>query len=166
VSGESILQTHAEVAVVLAGFASVAAVLGRPLSPTQRQRFLSTLFATLFQVLASLVPVWLSIIHVVGPALWRTVTAFALVLTLTHLFATVFVPLRSLGANRYVIINAPVSFIAWALVVVMLGALLLNLLGVPTAPGFGLYYLALLSGLTVSFLVFADVVLIGDRDDS
>ena len=54
---DSILLTHAEITVALAGFASVAAVLRRPLSPIQRQRFFSILFGALALVLGSLVPV-------------------------------------------------------------------------------------------------------------
>jgi len=50
-SVQSILETHAEVAMALGGFASVAAALGRPLSALRRQRFLALLFLALTLVL-------------------------------------------------------------------------------------------------------------------
>jgi hypothetical protein len=57
---QSVLQTHAEVAMALGGFASVVAALGRPLSGVRRQRFLALLFLALVQVLTCLLPIWLS----------------------------------------------------------------------------------------------------------
>ena len=64
---DSILLTHAEVAVALAGFASVAAVLRRPLSPVHRQRFFAILFAALVLVLGSLVGIQG---RIVGEQIW------------------------------------------------------------------------------------------------
>ncbi len=162
---DSILLTHAEVAVALAGFASVAAVLRRPLSPVQRQRFLVILFAALGLVLGSLGPVWLSELEVSGPALWRIASAFLLVLFLTHGFVFVYLPLRKLGASILVVINLPVTYVGVGITTAMVGLLVVNLLGVPT-PGFGLYYAALLAGLAAIFLAFADVVITEDDEAS
>jgi hypothetical protein len=163
VNVDSLLQTHAEVAVALAGFASVAAVLRRPLSPRDRQRFLAILFCALIQVLGGLVPVWLSILGVAGPALWRIATILSLALGLS-LVVLVYLQLRALGGASAVLINAPVTLISRVLSVAALGALLLNLLGVPGPPGFGLYYTSLLLGLTVVFVMFADVVVSADDE--
>ena len=162
---DSILLTHAEVTVALAGFASVAAVLRRPLSPIQRQRFFSILFAALALVLGSLVPLWLSEVEVVGPALWRTASAFLLVLVLAHIFAVLYLPLRTLGMRSLIVINMPVTYLVHGLVAAALGLLVINLVGVPT-PDFGLYYAALLAGLVAVFFVFADAVVIGDNETS
>jgi hypothetical protein len=165
VNVDSLLQTHAEVAVALAGFASVAAVLQRPLSPRGRQRFLSILFAALIQVLGGLVPVWLSNIGVSGPMLWRTATALVLFLSIT-LIVWVILRLRALGGTSVVLINLPITLISNALAALTFVVLLLNLVGVPGPPGFGLYYTAQLMGLTVVFVLFADVVVGADGESS
>jgi hypothetical protein len=162
---DSILLTHAEVAIALAGFASVAAVLQRPLSPVQRQRFLAILFAALLLVLGSLVPVWLLEVGVIGPVLWRIASAFLLVLSLIQCLVLVYLPLRKLGASSFVVINLPVTYLGYSLVAAVIGLLVVNLIGVPT-PGFGLYYAALLAALASVFLAFADVVTIGDDEAS
>ena len=161
----SILLTHAEVSVALAGFASVAAVLQRPLSAVQRQRFLAILFASLILVLGSLVPVWLSEIEVVGPTLWRTASAFLLVIGLTSSFVLIYRPLKRLGAGSFLVINLPVTYLGYGLMAAVVGLLVVNLLVVPT-PGFGLYYAALLALLSSVFIAFADVVIIGDDETS
>ena len=162
---DSLLQTHAEVAVALAGFASVAAVLQRPLSPHSRMRFLSILFAALIQVLSGLVPVWLSNIGVSGPTLWRTATALVLFLSIP-LIVWVIIQIRALGGVSVILINVPVTRITNALSAIVLGALLLNLVGVPVAPGFGLYYASSLLGLSVVFVLFASVVVDSDAESS
>jgi hypothetical protein len=165
VNVDSLLQTHAEVAVALAGFASVAAVLRRPLSPQDRQRFLSILFCALIQVLGSLVPVWLSSLGVGGPNLWRVATAFVLILSLS-LVVLVYLQLKILGGVSAVLINVPVTLISRVLSAFSLGALAVNFLGVPVTPGFGLYYTSLLLGLTVVFIMFADAVVSADDENS
>ena len=161
---EALLETHAEVAVALAGFASVSAVLRRPLSALLRQRFLAILFAALVQVLGGLVPVWLSVLGVVGPTLWRTASFLQFALAATLVWTVVYVPLKSTSASAYVIINRPMSFVYYLIALCLLAAHLLNVLGMPMAPNFGLYYGALLAAITTLFLGFADVVLIGDRE--
>ena len=157
---ESILLTHAEVAIALAGFASVAAVLQRPLSPVQRQRFLVILFSALFLVLGSLLPVWLSAIELVGPELWSTATAILLVLYLTGALFLIYLPLRRLGLRSFMVINLPVTILGWGITVAAFVLLGLNFLVVPT-PGFGLYYASLLASLCGVFIAFADVVVSG-----
>ncbi len=152
-------------AVALAGFASIAAVLRRPLSPLDRHRFLAILFAALIQVLGSLVQVWLSNFDIAGPTLWRIVSALVLVLSLT-LVVMVYLQVRTLGGSSAVLINAPVTLISRVLSVATLGALLLNFLGVPVAPGFGLYYTSLLLSLTLVFVMFADAVVSTDGERS
>ena len=158
VNFDSVLQTHAEVAVALAGFASVAAVLQRPLSSDERRSFLALLFTALIQVVGSLVPIWLSTLGLGGPTLWRIATALVLALSITLLLVLVYVSLRYSDGSRAILINAPVTYICHALTLVTLGALLLNTLGIPVAPGFGLYYTALLLGMIVIFVMFADTV--------
>ena len=158
----SLLETHAEVAAVLAGFASIAAVLRRPLSPVELQRFFSLLFAALIQIVVCLVPVWLSIINVTGVALWRSAALIALILTLAHMMFLIIIPMRALGATNLTIINAPVNYAIFAMSVVVLGSLVLTIIGVPIAPGFALYYLACLFGLIICFFVFADLVIRGE----
>jgi hypothetical protein len=161
---DSLLQTHAEVAVALAGFASVAAVLKRPLSPRNRQRFFSILSCALIQVLGGLVPVWLANIGVSGASLWRIASAFVLALSLFFV-VWVYLQVRTLDV-RAALINAPVTFISRVFSVASLGALLLNFLVVPVAPGFGLYYASLLLGLTIVFVMFADAVVSADGERS
>lgn len=152
---DSLLQTHAEVAVALAGFASVAAVLQRPLSPIARQNFLTILFSALIQLLGSLVPVWLSSLDIDGPLLWRVASAFVLVLSLT--LVTLFFT-RTLGEPNPVLISKPVTYITNFLTVIIFIALVLNVVGVPFRPSFGLYYMQLLLGITIVFVSFANAV--------
>ncbi len=161
----SLLQTDAEVAVVLAGFASVAAVLRRPLSPFDRIRFLTILFAALIQVLASLVPAWLSSLDLDGPFLWRVASGFVFVLNVILVLALGYIPLRTtLVGRRVILINVPVTYIGSALGILVFATLLLTLVGFPVAPGFGLYYTALLIGMTVVFVMFADAIVDPDSE--
>ena len=161
---DSILLTHAELAIALAGFASVAAVLRRPLSTIQRQRFFSILFSSLFQVSFSILPLWLAEIEIAGPGLWRTASALYLALMFPLLLFTVYLPLRKLDAHSFTVINLPVTYISYGLIASLLGLLVANLL--VSAPGFGLYYAALFSGMCTAFLIFADVVVVGDDEAS
>jgi hypothetical protein len=48
---QSLLQTHAEVAMAIGGFASFVAALGRPIGAMRRQRFLALLLFALVQFL-------------------------------------------------------------------------------------------------------------------
>jgi hypothetical protein len=157
----SLLQTHTEVAIALAGFASVVAVLRRPLSPVGRLRFLSLLFTALIQVLGCLVPVWLSTLSISGSTLWQISTAIVLVLSTTLMLAIVR-PQRALDSDGFVLINAPVDRLCKVLILGTFAALLVNTLGIPAAPGFGLYYTALLLGMIVIFVMFANEVVSED----
>ncbi len=157
---DSILLTHAEVAIALAGFASVAAVLRRPLSAIQRQRFFTILFSSLFQVFFSILPLWLAQLEVVGSALWRTASALQIVLMVPFGLFSVYLPLRTLGTQSFAIISLPITYITYGLVASVIGLLVANLL-IPAA-GFGYYYAALFAGMVTVFLVFADAVVIGD----
>ena len=154
---EAVLLTHAEVAVALAGFASVVAALRRPLTPIDRQRFLALLFLALVQVLGCLGPIWLDS-FVVNPAvLWRSSSLTILVLAALHYVFLVFRPLRRLAVT-FQLINPAVSIISRCGVALYLLGFLFNTLGVPLAPGFPLYYFSLTAGLGLGFVVFADVV--------
>jgi hypothetical protein len=155
-SSESILLTHAEVTVAVAGFASVVAVLRYPLSPLLRQRFLMILLTSLASVLSALVPVWLSASDLSAPSLWRvsSVILLAIILVVSSISIP---PMRALGGRATLIINRPVTHLLRLSVVILLGLLVVNVFG--TAPSFGFYYAALLCGLINSFVVFADVVL-------
>ena len=161
---DSILLTHAELAIALAGFASVAAVLQRPLSAIQRQRFFTILFSSLFQIFFSILPLWLAELEIVGSGLWRTASALYLALMFPLLLFAVYLLLRKLGAHSFAIINSPATYIVYGLIAAVVGLLVTNLL--VSAPGLGLYYAALFVGLSSVFLIFADVVVIGDGETS
>ena len=154
---DSILLTHAQVAVSLAGFASVAAVLQRPLSPVQRSRFITILFLSLLQILGGLVPVWLSALYVVDSELWRTTSALYLVASLV-LGLVLLYPLRALGGrgSGMIVMNVSMTVIVWLLYLCAFGTLLVNLFASP-APGFVLYYASLIAGMITVFIAFADV---------
>ena len=161
---DSILLTHPELAIALAGFASVAAVLRRPLPAIQKQRFFTILFSSLFQVFFSILPLWLAELEIVGSGLWHTASALYLALMLPLLLFAVYLPLRKLGTHSFAIINSPATYIVYGLIASVVGLLVTNLL--VSAPGFGLYYAALFAGMTTAFLIFADVVVIGDGETS
>jgi len=157
---EAILLTHAEVAVAVAGFASVVAAFQRPLAPVQRNRFLAILLSSLVQILACLVPIWLSESQAAGPDLWR-LSSLLFLGAIVVAGITMVYPLKNLGMTGIVVMNLPVTILLWFLTAVSVGALIANVL-VVSAPGFRLYYATLLAGLCVVFLTFADVA---TRDD-
>ena len=161
---DSILLTHAELAIALAGFASVAAVLRRPLSAIQRQRFFTILFSSLFQVSFSILPLWLAELEIAGSGLWRTASVLYLALMFPLLLFSVYLPLRKLGTHSFTVINLPATYISYGLIASLLGLLVANLM--VSAPGFGLYYAALFAGMCTTFLIFADVVVVGDNEAS
>ncbi len=163
---ESLLMTHAEVAVAIAGFASVAAVLGRPLNALQRWRFLQILFTGFVQVAAGLIPVWLSSLGIVGPMLWRSVSVIGLLFTviLAVGLGSIFVRTPGLSRSAIMVLNWPATYLIYGLSVTVFVLLLVNAWGVPE-PGFGLYYAALLAGMATVFLSFADVV-VRDHEES
>ncbi len=152
---ESLLLTHAEVAVAVAGFATVAAVLQRPLGPIRRNRFYTILLSSLQEILGCLVPVWLSNVDFAGGALWRTASmsylGFSVLLT-----AFLIQPTLKLGRQAGVVINAGVTVLIYSLAATSFGCQLVNLFAIPVS-GFGWYYASLLAGLIVIFIVFAEV---------
>ncbi|WP_317930241.1 hypothetical protein [Halioxenophilus sp. WMMB6] len=152
---ESILLTHSQLAAVLAGFASVVAAFQRPLSPVQRHRFLTILFSALVQMMASLVPVWFATIDDVGPLFWSIFSGVQLGFSLLLWLILVY-PLRSLGKAGVVAINMPVTVFVHLLGVAVVGTLMVNTFFYSIA-SFSLYYSAMLGGLIIIFLVFADV---------
>ena len=154
---EAVLLTHAEVAVALAGFASVVAALRRPLAPVDRQRFLALLFLALVQVLGCLGPIWLDSFVVNPAALWRSSSFTVLVLAALHYVFLVLRPLRRIESTLE-LINPGVSVVTRIGLSLYLLGFLFNTLGVPFAPGFPLYYFSLTAGLAIGFVVFADVV--------
>jgi len=152
---EEILLTHAELAAVLAGFASVVAAFQRPLPPVQRHRFLTILFSSLLQIMGCLVPVWIHTMGEVGPLFWSIVSGVHLGLSVL-LWAILVYPLRSLGKTGIIALNLPVTIFVYALAISTMGVLVVNTF-VSSIAGFALYYSSLLGGLTIIFMVFADV---------
>jgi len=152
---ESILLTHSQLAAVLAGFASVVAAFKRPLSPVQRHRFLTILFSSLVQIMASLVPVWFATIDVVGPLFWSILSGVQLGFSL-FLWIILVYPLKALGRSGILAINAPMTIFVHLLGLAVLGTLVANTF-VLSISSFSLYYSAMLGGLIIIFLVFADI---------
>ena len=142
---------------MLAGFASVVAAFQRPLSELQRHRFLTILFGALFQIFACFVPVWFAQTEAVGAGFWSTFSAVQLG-WLVLLWAFLVYPLKQLGGVGGIVINRWVT-----LFVVLLGLAIFVTLAVNTfltdEANFSMYYSALLGGLAIIFLVFADVVI-------
>jgi hypothetical protein len=154
-----LLQTHAEVAIALAGFASVIAALGRPLGAFARQRFLSLLALSLIQVLGCLLPLWCLHFLESPSAGWRLLSIVLLCLNVARLWWLVVLPNRTLRAGERVILNPVANKVIWGTGLVALACLLLNALGIPFRPGFDLYYAGLLATLLVGFALFADVAI-------
>lgn len=156
---DALLQTHAEVAVALAGFASVVAALRRPLSAFARQRFLSLLGLSLIQILGCLLPLWSVPLFDSSETSWRLLSAVLLGLNAARLWWLVILPTRTLGDRARIILGPLASKCIWAGGPVALAFLVLNIAGFPFAPSFNLYYAAHLTTLLVGFALFADVVL-------
>ena len=154
---ESLLLTHAELALGLAGFASVVAALGRPLSPVQRQRFLNLLSIALTQVLLCVMPVWLFSFIESTPTIWRLASALYLLLAVATMIWVVILPIRALD-GVFVLVNPTITLLVNVASGFAFLALLLNTLGLPLQPNFPMYYSALAVNLFIGFIVFADVV--------
>jgi len=157
VENEAILLTHAEVAVALAGFASVVAALRRPLTLVDRQRFLALLFLALVQLLGCLGPIWLGSFMSNSMALWRVSSFGVLILAILHYVFLVYRPLRGQRVT-FTLINTPVSILTRLGLGLYLLGLFFNGLGTPVASSFELYYASLAAGLCIGFVIFADVV--------
>ena len=154
---EQLLQTHAEVAIALTGFASVVAALRRPLTPLARQRFLSLLALSVIQIFGCLLPLWFIQQLGAGDFGWRVLSA-VLLLNLMRMRWLVLLPSRELGAAAVQAILSPlVSRTVWATGLLGYLLFLLNIVGMPLQSGFDLYYAGLFSTLLVGFALFADV---------
>jgi len=158
---EGLLQTHAEVGVALAGFASVVAALRRPLSTLARQRFLSLLALSVIQILGCLLPIWFMHGSTTSELEWRVLSALLLVLYFMRMWWLVLLPARHVGVEVRAIITPAVGRLVWGAGLAAMLLLLLNIAGLPLRPGFDLYYASLLSTLLVGFVLFADVA-VGD----
>jgi hypothetical protein len=158
----SILQVHAEVAMALGGFASVTAALGRPLGAVRRQRFLALLFLAFVQVLASLIPSWVSQVSESPVFVWRFSTALYLVLAMIVIATTVVLPLRRIGVRANPVISPMVTHLVNVVAGVSVVVLPLNFFATSIGPGFPIYYGSLLLAFAVGFVLFADAVLKAD----
>ncbi len=154
---EVLLQTHAEVAVAMAGFASVIAALGRPLSAFARQRFFSLLALSLIQILGCLLPLWFLHLIESASAGWRTVSIMVLALSVARMWWLVILPIRALGAEARTILHPVVTRFTYFVGYLSIACLLLNTIGIGFSPNFSLYYAGLLGWLLVGFVLFADV---------
>ena len=160
---EGLLQTHAEVGIALAGFASVVAALRRPLSALARQRFFSLLALSVIQILGCLLPIWLMQQLADSELGWRVLSAVLLALNLMRSWWLVQVPARrlaALGIDVQTIINPVFTRLAWIAGGAGTVLFLLNMVGLPLHPGFNIYYAGLLSTLLVGFVTFADVAVV------
>ena len=154
---EVLLQTHAEVAVAMAGFASVIAALGRPLSAFARQRFFSLLALSLIQILGCLLPLWFLHLIESTSAAWRTVSIMVIALSVSRMWWLVILPIRALGVEARTILHPVVSRFTYFVGYLSIACLLLNTIGIGFSPNFSLYYAGLLGWLLVGFVLFADV---------
>jgi hypothetical protein len=84
-SPDPLLQTHAEVATAIAGFASVVAVLNRPLSPIERQRFFYLLALVVIQIVGCLLSLWTLQLTEQSPVGWRALSLLLLALNAARL---------------------------------------------------------------------------------
>lgn len=152
---ESLLLTHAEIAVAVAGFAGIAAVLQRPLMAVQRNRFYSILLLSLQQILGGLTPVLLLNLGYSGSELWSIASTFYLAIALGVGIFLAFPTIKH-GASTGRLLNPVMTWAIYSLAAISYAVLLVNLL-VINAPGFGLYYTSMLTCLIAVFIIFADV---------
>jgi len=157
VESEALLQTHAEVAIALAGFASVVAALRRPLSGFARQRFLSLLGLALIQILGCLLPLWVLPLFDSASTAWRLLSLALFGIYAVRLWWLVALPTGALGEGAGVILNPLVTKVAWGSGLVTFPLLAINAIGLPFDPSFDLYYAAHLLALMAGFALFADV---------
>src|SRR5262245_13426890 len=93
----SLLEKHAQLALTLAGFASVVCALARPLTAVQRSRFLILISLALRQVLGCVVPIWLFNFIASPGLIWQLSSIISLVLFTWHIIWVVILPTRALG---------------------------------------------------------------------
>ena len=151
----SLLETHAQLALTLAGFASVVGALARPLSALQRSRFLVLISLSLRQVLGCVIPIWLFNFMTSPVLVWQLSSIFGLMLFLVHMIWVVILPARKLGPAP-IVVNRAFSALLTTVSAASGLAFLANSLGVLFEPGFAVYYLALVTALVAGFLLFAD----------
>lgn len=154
---EVLLQTHAEMAIAITGFASVIAALSRPLTAFARQRFFSLLALSVIQILGCLIPLWFLHLIESPSTVWRLASIIILVLSLVRLRWLVFLPLRSLGEEARNILNPLARRLIYGGGYLGFACLALNSIGIGFRPNFDLYYASLLVTLLVGFALFADV---------
>lgn len=153
----SLLETHAQLALTLAGFASVVGALARPLTAVQRSRFLILISLALRQVIGCVTPIWL-FNFVASPALiWQLASILGFVLFAWHMIWVVVLPTRKLGPAP-TILNRAISLLLPLLSVATGLAFLANSLGALIEPNFAVYYFALATSLVSGFLLFADAL--------
>jgi hypothetical protein len=141
---QGVLQTHAEVAMALGGFASVVAALGRPLGEIRRQRFVALLFLALTQVLSCVIPLWLVELGITESSLWRIASLAGFLIATTSILFTVILPLRRIGDQTGGVRSAPLRHFLNVASAASLFLLPLNALGFPWSPSFALYYASLM----------------------
>lgn len=154
---EQLLQTHAEVGIALAGFASVVAALRRPLTVHTRQRFLSLLALAVIQIVGCLLPLWFAPRFNAAGFGWRVLSAVMLALLVMRLWWVIILPSRQLGIEVRAIMTPVIGRLVWIFGLGGCALLLVNIVGLPLRPGFDLYYAGLLSALLPGFALFADV---------
>lgn len=153
----SLLETHAQLALTLAGFASVVGALERPLSAGQRSRFLILISLALRQVLGCVVPIWLFTFIASSELVWQLSSILGVVLFAWHMIWVVIIPVRKLGPAP-IILNPSVGLLMRLLTIATGLAFLVNSLGVLIVPSFAAYYFALIASLVAGFLLFADAL--------
>jgi hypothetical protein len=70
----------------------------------------------------------------------------------------VLLPIRTLDEGTQIMRSPLANKIVWGVAPVTFLLLVLNVIGLPFAPSFDLYYVALLTGLVSGFALFANVV--------
>jgi hypothetical protein len=150
----SLLQTHAQLALTLAGFAGVVGALARPLTPLVRHRFLVLLSIALRQVVSCVLPVWMFSFMASESLVWRIASLVGAALYVVHMIWAVWRRRLSVSPGQP-ILNPTMSRVLFVTSWVSGLSFAINAIGVPFAPSFALYYLALLAALVSGFIIFA-----------
>lgn len=155
----SLLETHAQVALAVAGFASVIAALGKSFTPPMQARFNQMLSNSFIQVIACLLPGWLRYFIHSDSMIWLISSAVFLSLITVQVWWLVWPPMRDVDMTIGFVINRKVTTLVWGVATLASILLLMNIFGAISAPDFPLYYSALLCALIIAFSLFADVVI-------
>lgn len=165
VNGEEALLTTAEVAITLAGFTGIVAVLGRrghgEWQPQEQLRLAMLLVSSFAAVLFAMLPIALLGLRVSEAGSWA-ISSAVLGLSIAVAHPTVVHFLRRLPAEA-VAAEFPRSLGLFVLVVSSLVAslLLLNVVGFPFEQEFGPYFLGLLWLLALSAIQFVRLLAVG-----